>query len=99
MLELHWTRPELEAADPADVVGIRHGLFVRSLQETLTRDFAGERGALERVDMEPKQRERAERKTRRDAVMSLRRAEAAVAELRRLLELDRDDDAELEDVG
>lgn len=86
MLELGWTRPELAAAEPADVEGLRWALYARGLQPLVARDFDQMITQVDRVDRPAsKQTEKGER---RRLIEDLRRAKRQQAEVRELLELD-----------
>lgn len=92
MLETGWTGPELEAARPRHVLGLRWSLYARSLEPLVTRDYDRMILDVDRVDRPAKPATlRAER---RRLIEELRGEKRTQAEVRELLEIDVDDDAE-----
>ena len=92
MLELGWTRPELAAADPQDVEGLRWGLYARALEPVISHDIERLIADLERID-KPLNKTQAKAERRR-LVEELRSAQRQQLRIRGLLELDAEEEDE-----
>ena len=86
MLEVGWTRPELEVADPQDVEGMRWAIYARTLEPLVARDFDTPIKEIDRVDR-PASKSTLKIERRR-LIEQLRGAQRQQKTVRELLELD-----------
>jgi hypothetical protein len=86
MLDLHWTRADLDATPPADVAAIRWGLYAKALKPLVERDFEHTIRDLQRIDNPPSKQ--ALKGERLRGIEELRGGQRAQATLREALELD-----------
>lgn len=93
MNELHgWDRTKLMTAAPSDVEAARLSVYVKARRPEIEFDYEGRIAEIQRAEMQPKSREREEKRLRGVAVEKLRAGQRSQAALRELLELDAEDD-------